>query len=57
MIAGNLITEALRYGTCCKGSRGITCTSTRLFANGVNHAFAFPAEAGLHLTDTGEMER
>jgi len=29
---------------------------TRLSANGMNHAFAFPAEAGLHFTNPGRME-
>jgi len=28
----------------------------RLAANGVNHAFAFPAEAGPHFTDPEGME-
>jgi len=36
---GNLITEALRYGTRCKGSYNVTCIPTRSSANGMNHAF------------------
>jgi len=41
---GNVITEALRYGTHCKGSHSVTCTPTRLSTNGMNHSCL--AEAG-----------
>jgi len=39
-----------------RGCLGFTCTPTCLFANGMNHAFPFPAEAGPHFTDPGGME-
>jgi len=39
-----------------KGYQSVTYIHTRLFANGMNHAFAFPAEAGPHFTDPGGME-
>jgi len=48
---GNLITEALRYGTRCQGSHSFTRTPTCLSANGMNHVIAFPAEAGPDFTD------
>jgi len=47
--------EALRYGTRCQGSHSFTCIPTRLSANGMNHAFTFPAEAGPHFTDPRGM--
>jgi len=50
-IWGNLITEALRYDTRCKGSHGVTSTPTLLSGNGKKDAFVFPAEAGPHFTD------
>jgi len=50
------IAEALRYGTHCKGSQSVICTPSRLSANGMNHAFAFPAEDGPHFTDPGEWK-
>jgi len=34
----------------------LSYTPTRLSANGMNHAFAFTAEAGPHFTDPGGME-
>jgi len=46
--------EALRYGTHCKGFQSLTCTPMHLSANSMNHAF--PAEAGPHSTDPGGME-
>jgi len=39
-----------------KGFLGFTCTPTHLFANGMNHASAFPAEAGPHFTNPRGME-
>jgi len=47
--------EAL-YGTRCKGSCSFNCTLMRMSENGMNHAFAFPAEAGPHFTDPKRME-
>jgi len=40
----------------CKSFYSSICTPTRLSANGMSHAFAFPAEAGPHFTDPGGME-
>jgi len=41
---------ALRIGTRCREiTRLHSHRPTRLYANEINHAFAFPAEAGLHL--------
>jgi len=34
----------------------LTHTLTRLCANGINHAFAFPAEAGPHSTESGGIK-
>jgi len=33
-----------------------TCTPTRLSADGINHVFAFRAEACPHFTDPGGMD-
>jgi len=46
-------TEAQRYGTHCKGPHSFTYTPTHLSMSGMNHAFAFPAKAGPHFTDSG----
>jgi len=45
-----VISEALRFGTHCKGSY-VICTPVHLLANGMNHAFAFTAEAASHFAD------
>jgi len=34
----------------------VTVLPTRLSTNDMNHAYAFPAEAGPHFTDLGGME-
>jgi len=36
------------YGNVVKRFNSFTCSCTRLFDNGMNHAFAFPAETGPH---------
>jgi len=43
------VSEAQRYGMCCKIFLLFVCTLMSLSANGMNHAFAFPAEAVLIL--------
>jgi len=40
----------------CKESHSVTCTLTRLYTNGMNHAFAFPAKTGPHFNDPRGME-
>jgi len=42
-----------RNGTRCKGPHSFTCTPKRLFANGTNRAFAYPAAAGTRSPDHG----
>jgi len=50
-LTGKHISEALRCGTCCKGSHSFTCIPMRLSANVINHA-----EAGPHFIDPGGMK-
>jgi len=38
------------------GFHSFTCTPTCSSANGTNHAFAFPAAAGLHFIDPGGVD-
>jgi len=52
----NLILEGLMHDTRSKGSHSLTCTSMRLSTNGMNYAFAFPAEAGSHFPAFGGMK-
>jgi len=39
-----------------KKSHSFTYTATHLCVNGMNHAFAFPVEAGHYFTDAGGTE-
>jgi len=39
-----------------KRFHSFTCTHTRLYPNLLNHAFAFPTDAGPHFTDDGRIE-
>jgi len=53
---GNPLQKRLSAARVVKGFYGFTYTPTRLSANGMNHTFAFPAEAGPHLPTPEEKK-